>query len=191
MSDGVLVYVDQELSLQMAAGVMGSEVQVATSQSDTAGINFKVVFSSRSGVETSVTTKVADLLPEALARGVRAKVNTKIDSLELVRSRMLTGTADSFQPGAAVEIRDVILRGSVDQPGESALAGGEVCAAARIESAPYFCKAFLKAEHGSLVDEIADQPIDVLGVLRWTRAYEVPGGVAQNLGLRVAAVWLR
>jgi hypothetical protein len=185
----VLVYVDPLLTRQVASGVIGSEVSLTQKDSRTAGINFKVLLSRSSGEERSTTTKVSELLPEVVAEAVYEAVDSRIDSLENARERLIAGSANAFKPGSPVIVGNASL--SAEGHLASSQLSGEACALYRLKIGEFFVHCYFPVDAKATCDSLVTQPIEILGLLRYTPSYSVPGAMSLNLGLRVCAVWLR
>ena len=188
MSHTILLYVDKELCVQLVTGMLGSEIHVSKQDSTAHGINFKVMLNRTSSTEKSVTTRIENLLPELVAQAAREATPTKITSLSEARAQLMAGANGAIPTGTPALITDVNFEEADHLPG---LFGGEHCVPARISGQGSHVRAFLNERDGSLLEQVSGQPVDVLGVLRYTPPYAVPGGIAISLGLRVCAVWLR
>ncbi|MEF8723423.1 MAG: hypothetical protein V5B30_12735 [Candidatus Accumulibacter delftensis] len=184
----VLTYVDADLARQIATGLIGSEVRLAAREGTAFGINFKVLVRRDRGVEQSTTTKVSDLLPEVVADAVNEAVLERITSLQNDRERFIAGGTRAFRPGTPVAISNAqfILDGKL---GKSVL-GGEPCVQYRFQVGQFYLHAYCPMAAEKVFDSLVGQPVEVVGILRYTPAYTVPGALALSLGLRVCAVWL-
>lgn len=185
----VLVYVDSLLARQVASGVIGSEVSLTEKDSRTAGINFKVLLSRSSGEERSTTTKVSELLPEVVAEAIHEAVNSRIDSLDNARERLIAGSMNAFRPGNPVIVGNAFL--SMEGHIANAQLSGESCSLYRLKIGDFFIQSYFPIEAISVCASLMSQPVEILGLLRYTPSYSVPGAMSLNLGLRVCAVWLR
>lgn len=184
----VLTYVDEVLARQIATGLIGSEVRLTTREGSAVGINFKVLVRKDRGTEQSSATRVADLLPEVVADAIKESVNVRVESLHESREKFVAGTGAALQPGTPVAITNVRLdsEGKVD-----AMLSGEACVQYRLRANEIFLHAFVAKSSESVLDSLVGQPIEVIGILRYTPAYSIPGAIALSLGLRLCAVWLR
>lgn len=185
----VLTYVDEVLARQIATGLIGSEVRLTHREGSSLGINFKVLVRQDRGTEQSSATRVADLLPELVAEAIKDEVKFRIDSLTDNRERFVAGTSNAFQPGTPVAITNVRLDG-VGKEAEAMLSG-EACIRYRLRANEVFLHAFATKVSEPVLDSLVGQPIEVIGILRYTPAYSVPGAIAPSLGLRLCAIWLR
>lgn len=185
----VLTYVDELLARQIATGLIGSEVQLSKRSGSTVGINFKVLLQRNQGVETATTTRISDLLPELVAEALNEAIRERVNDLGIARSRLVAGSPGAYAPGTPVVVSNARL--SIREKEPKSVLAGEDCVRYRLIVNEYFVHAFGPHNAETLLDGMADQPIDVAGILRYTPAYPVPGAVSLNLGLRICAIWLR
>ncbi|MCD4655547.1 hypothetical protein K8T06_16625 [bacterium] len=188
---GVLVYYDHELCVQLATSLIGSEVSLTHKAGDRFGFNFKVLVERERSSSISTTTNVQSILPEVLIEAIYDAVPHKLDSLKQDKNRFVASTTTAFSPGTIIILNSIKLIHQPSESGKQIFLSGEKCDSFRIKDDDYFLQAFVQQGHGSLVTEHYNQPMDVLGVLRWRSPYSVPGCTAFNLGLRVGALWLR
>lgn len=186
---GVLAYVDAPLVRQVATGVIGSEVKLTERNGTTTGINFKILLSRNTGKEQSVTTKISEVLPEVAAEAVREETKCKIDNLEGARELLVAGGRNSFKPGMPIIVTNAIF--SSDGKSSPVQLSGEPCAQYRLKIGDFFLHAYCSVGSEGEIDGFISQPVEVLGLLRYTAAYPVPGAMSLNLGLRICAIWLR
>lgn len=188
MSKSFVAHVDQELAVQLATGLIGSEVSLSKQSATTAGLNFKVIFTGTQTDATSRTTKVENLLPEVLVEALRQETPVKAKSLDGVRERLLPGAADGCEPGTALLISECQLESLGETEG---VLMGEECRVALLKSGQFDMRAYFRPEHDLAVRAIFNQPLEALGILRYTSPYPASGAVALNLGFRLVAAWLR
>jgi len=185
----VLAYVDAPLTRQMATGLIGSEVKLTEREGKTAGINFKILLTRSTEDERSTTTKISDLLPEVVADAVYESTINRIDNLEIAREKLIAGSANAFKPGVPIVITNASI--STDGKDQNALLSGEGCILYRLRIGEFFVHAYCGKDAENEFDSFASQPVEVLGLLRYTPSYPVPGAMHLSLGVRVCAVWLR
>ena len=187
---GYLAYVDQQLAYQMATGIIGSEVSLKKQRGTAAGINFKVIFTANSGIETSSTTKIEHLLPEVLMEALHEAVPNRATTLDSVRQRLLPGSNESFRPGTPLLLRNALIQDPPPHEEEDLVLAGEKCELFTINSGSFSIRGFTNSSHASAVRQLIGAPAEVLGLLRYTPPYRVPGAVALNLGMRILGIWL-
>ena len=187
----VLAYIDHPLVCQIATGLIGSEVELRQHKSSIVGLNFKVMVSRDTGQERATSTRIENLLPEVLVDAVQEQVTERARTLDDVSSRLVAGVVDGFRPGTPLLIQEARLRAADGREDDDCLLAGELCAPSLIESGSYFLHSCFAAQHRETMHQLAGQPISILGVMRWTPSYEIPGASSVNLAMRVAAVWLR
>ena len=83
-----------------------------------------------------------------------------------------------------------LIAAPAHDPSEDVLAGEE-CGMVLLKSGSYQIRGFVNAAHVLPIASLFDEPVEVLGILRYTAPYKAPGAAAINLGLRVIGVWLR
>ena len=184
----VLVYVDHDLTCQVATGLIGSEVALRRQGSSRVGVNFKVLLEREVGEERATTTRIERLLPEVLVKAVHDALPAKARVLDDVRDRLVAGASDGFRPGTPLLVEQATLE--FPSNGQSAVLAGEVCGKGRLLSGRYAMDVYLRDGHVAAVTDLQNQPVQVMGVLRWTPPYAIPGSTNINLALRLAAVWL-
>jgi hypothetical protein len=170
--------------------LIGSEVQLSQHVTSTVGLNFKVIVSRDTGTERATSTRIENLLPEVLVDAFKEEVPEHARTLDDVRSRLVAGAANGFRPGTPLLIHEATL-GPLPGHADDEVLAGEMCAPGRIESGSYFLRSYFMAQHRDMMSQLAGQPVSILGVMRWTPSYEIPGASAANLAMRVASVWLR
>jgi len=185
----VLTFVDVPLLRQLATGIIGSEVKLTERDSNTYGINFKVLLSRSVGDERTRTTKISELLPELLSDAVYDAIQTRLDSLESQRPRFIAGTPGAFVPGTPLLVNNCVIVG--DGKNAATQLSGEACVSYRLKVGDFFIHSYIGQDAQRDVDSLVDQPLEALGVLRYTTPYTVSGAYNLNLGLRIAALWLR
>lgn len=182
-----LAYFDRDLLLQVATGIVGSEVTLARQESATAGFNFKVIFTGTSGTQHSTKVSTDRLLPEQVADAVYRQVPDRAQSLEDVWPRLLPGNAKSLMPGTPLLLRRATLGTSTGAMTNA----GEDCVLAPVSSGDYQIRALIRAEDAAVVDSLTGQPVEILGVLRYVTPYLTQGAASLNLGFRLVAAWLK
>lgn len=189
---GYLAYVDHPLALQIATGLIGSEVGLSKSTQSTAGVNFKVIFSATEMAQHSTTTRLEHLLPEVLVDALVDAVPNTFDLLDDVRDRLHAGHSEHLMPGSSLHLRRAQLFAVPDDAeGVEKVLAGEECEVALLRSGDFEIRAFMNLAHAGAVSRLYSKPLEVLGVLRYTPSYGDGGASAVNLGLRVAALWLK
>lgn len=187
-----IAYIDHALALQLATGLIGSEVALSKSSQTTAGLNFKVIFSAAAGTQQSTTTRLEHLLPEVLIDAVRQVVPNQVDTLDDIRSRLQPGNADHLSPGSPLLLRRAQLRRLSDDATDiEPVLAGELCDVALLTSGDFQIRAYMNQSHAGALARSFDKPIEALGVLRYAPPYTDGGASAVNLGLRIVAVWLK
>ena len=184
----VLVYVDQDLACQIATGLIGSEVGLRRHTSSKVGVNFKVLLERDAGEERASSTRIESLLPEVLVEAVYEALPLKVPILDDIRDRLVAGAGNGFPPGTPLLVEQGTLEFAAG--GNPILLAGENCEKARFQSGRYEMDAYLHDGHVAALRELSGEPLQVMGVLRWTPPYSIPGSTAINLGLRIAAIWL-
>lgn len=193
MTQNVLAYVDGQLLIHVATGLIGSEIQMKRESSSTMGFNFKVLV-SRAETEGHVsTTRVDMLLPELLADAVKDAVphGNRVSTLANIRERLVAGSTHGLKPGALLLVEQAKLEPSPEASPAGDLLSGERCQMMHLRSGDFFLRAFVAHDHAMLLTHLSAQPIEALGVLKWTTPYEAPGSMYPNLGFRVCCAWLR
>ena len=189
---GYIAYVDHPVALQLATGLIGSEVALTKSSQSTAGVNFKVIFSAAETRQQSTSTRLENLLPEVLVDALVQVVPHTSDLLDDVRDKLHAGHSDHLSPGASLMIRRAQLAPvPAGEPGVETVLAGEECEVALLRSGDFTMRAFINQAHAGSVARLYGKPLAVLGVLRYTPPYGDGGASAINLGLRVAALWLK
>lgn len=186
-----VAFVDRPVAIQLATGLIGSEVSVARQETTTAGINFKVMFTGSHAAGTTSSTKVESLLPEVLVDALRRSVPARASTLDDIRSRLLPGSETVLAPGTAVLLERATLSPPPDSDQTELTLMGEQCSFALLRSGDFDMRCFYSPEHESGIRPLFGQPLEILGILRFTQPYPAAGAVALNLGLRVVAAWMR
>jgi hypothetical protein len=185
----VLTFVDDTLARQIATGLIGSEVRLTTREGTARGINFKVLIQRDRSTEQSKTTRIAELLPETVAEAIREVVEDRIDNLEASRERLIAGSKGAFRPGSTVLVGNAQI--SLETKQSHCVLSGEDCVQYRLQQNGFYLHAYCSKNAEPIFDSFSGQPVEVVGILRYTPAYAVPGALSLSLGLRVCAVWLR
>lgn len=186
-----IAYVDRELANQVATGLIGSQVALTKQRGATSGVNFKVIFSATTSTQHSSTTSIENLLPEVLMDAIQEVVPDKVQSLDDARGRLLSGAADGFRPGDPLLLRNASLQALSDGSKVRQNLAGEACAATELASGSFSMHAFVREAHEPAIHTLFGEPLEILGVLRYTQPYRTKGAAALNLGFRVVAIWLR
>jgi len=160
---------------------------VVKTESTKAGISFSVIFNHESARAHGSDVRIADLMPEQLANAtlkVTPETYTSVDSLY---PHLLPGDSSRLEPGSPVAIQDakLTIEGSVLR------AAGEECAVAQIRGIKFRLRGLIPEQDLPTIQELVDQPISLLGALRYVPPYRLSGANALNVAVRVAAIWLQ
>jgi hypothetical protein len=185
----VLTYVDAPVARQIATSLVGSEVQLSENKNATVGINFKVLLTHASGATRTTTTKVSDLLPEVVADAIYEATQHRLTDLADSRNKLIAGNAGAFSPGTPILLQNGILLSEGRDMG--AVLSEEECMGFRVGIGSFFVNAYCPRSAAPIVESLVNQPIEAMGVLRYTPPYSAGGALSLTLGLRVCAIWLR
>lgn len=184
----VQIHVDETIVYKMATGIIGSEVRLSERSGSSLGINFKILLRQDIGTEKSTTTKSSELLPELLAEAMNDAITERITDLASARSRFVAGMDGAYNSGAPIVISNVQL--SLDDKDPKAVLGTEDCVRYVLQGSNTCIHAFCLPKAEPILDTLVKKPLEVLGILRYTAPYNVPGAFPLNLGLRICAIWV-
>lgn len=198
-----LIYVDKNLSIAMAANIVG--VMKTTSQSENAkiGLNWLISAGYDEGTATSNQSDIREMLPEDLVYYFHEKIGNQFKNLGELIPKLSTGTEGSLIPGNIVSVYGKLSFPNFNFPSnyspfepveiemKSYLFHGEECVIGELKNEDYRIPVYLPLSAKYQVAFCHNQPVELTGIVRWTPPYSPGGRGSSNLALRCAMVWLR
>jgi len=193
-----LVYVEKRLIVPIGAKLIGSSLQAGEGTTGSTGFNWFIAASLQLSKEKGVETRIAELFPEDIFHSVYDKIKHKRLSIpelcEGIQSRQLR-SADVVSLIGKLTIPKVepIQYDPFDPPEikipKTFRLYGEECFAAQVEAEGFTYPVFFLLDSKEIVCYCNHKPVEVVGVLKWSPAYEV-GGFSINQILLGAALLL-
>ncbi|MFW2475332.1 MAG: hypothetical protein ACN4EP_00355 [Sediminibacterium sp.] len=199
----ILLYVDKELSIAIAANMVGVLKTVSQNQSTKIGANWLINIGHDEGDSTANQFDIRELLPEDLVYHFHEKISNKFEKLSDLIPNMTAGSDKSFIPGSVVSVYGKLLFPNFKLPADqspfeqfdpnlkSIIFHGEECIVGEIKNEDYGIPVYFPVSSKYQIAFSHNQPVEITGVLRWTPPYSPGGGRSLNLALRCAILWLR
>lgn len=198
-----LIYVDRELLVGIGAMLVGVSQQETTRKGYGASLNWLIQSNVSIDDSLGVTRDIRELLPELLFYRVYPKISKKFDQVETAVKALATPETSELLPGTPVAISGVLSFPEItgvgsynpfdppNIPVKTFLIHGERCFVGRLHQSGFVLPAYFVEQAKSQVIFCQDQPVEVIGVLRWSPPYSPGGAKSLNLLLRVVALLLR
>lgn len=193
-----LVHVDGKLIVPIGAKLVGSVLSSGNEISAKGGFNWFVQASLKQATEQGVETRVSDLFAEDIFRTVYDKLAHRqlsvqtlcrqIQATELQAADIVSVVGTLRIPGVNLPRFDPFDPPTIEMP--TYMVSGEQCFAAQLEDAGFLFPIYWSVRAKEVVCYCNNKPVEVMGVLKWSPAYEVAGS-SLNHTLLSAALLLR
>lgn len=203
MSD--LVYVDAKLVSAIAVKYVGMELGRTSGREISGSWNFLIQGEVSGAESSSVMRDIREMLPEDIVLAVVSQIPTSqvFGSVsQAVDSLSRTGE-DRLVSGAAVRLRGKLVVPNIVQtldfdpfdPPDLDLPvvsfHDEKCFVAKLLGDDFELPVYVPVGAKSQVVYCHDNPVDVMGIVKWSPGYSPRGSRSLNLAVRVVALWLR
>lgn len=205
MKKNTLIFVDRQLSISIAANLVGVLQTNTVTDSTNASVSWLVRVGFDQGEATTNQLDAREMLPEDLIYYFHDYIENRFTNLEEALPKLSTGASASFIPGNVISINGVLRFNDleipenyspfspVEIPINKVMFHGEECIVAELrgDNGSYRIPVFLPVSSSFQVLFCQNQPVEITGVLRWIPPYSPGGASSLNLAIRAAAVWLR
>ncbi|WP_424970630.1 hypothetical protein [Dinoroseobacter sp. S76] len=200
-----LVYVDGETIRSIAVKYVGMEIGRTSGREISGSWNF-LIQGEVSGAETnSVMRDIRAMLPEDIVLAVVPNLPSEVvfssvgEAVEAFaqsgENRLVSGAAVRLRGRIVVPNHDETLEFDPFAPPKLELPvvtfHDEQCFVVRVEGDDYRLPVYVPEAAKSQLVFCHDNPVDLLGIVKWSPGYSPRGGRSLNLAVRAVALWLR
>ena len=182
----VLIKVDKEMAIAVAASLLGAQVTVSESESATASFSW-LLGASVSNTDTSGrVSDIRTLLPEHLAYEISKEVREIHETVGNLISVLPTKKpGDTILVRGQLDTHNKLVRGT-----EVSMLQDEECGVFSLNDASFSLPLYFPLPWKADLNHLMGQPVLISAVVRWTPPYSPKGSASLNLALRPFAIWL-
>lgn len=199
----VLIYVDRAFSISIAANLVGITKTISKSATTRIAVNWLISAGADDGSITADQIDIREMLPEDLVYYFQDKIKNRFESLKDLIPQLSTGVSSSLIPGNVVSVcgklffKDLAMASNFspfepfDVDLKSSIFHGEECIVAELKTEDYRIPIYLPVSSKYQVAFCHNQPVEIMGIVRWTPPYSPGGSSSINLAIRCAVIWLK
>ncbi|HFD31348.1 MAG TPA: hypothetical protein ENJ28_01350 [Gammaproteobacteria bacterium] len=206
-----LIYVDKELTTAIAANLIGTEVQ--KTKGTTRGIKLGgailglMILEENDSNEESFTIvkNMKEYLPEDVIRAIYPTIPAErmFNNVHSAVKYLATKGNGNLMPGDTISIEGILTFPYMEDKEEfdpfmpediqpkTFQFHTDTCFAGILNGEGYQLPVYFPESSINQVHCGHDNPVEIVGIVRWSPSYTPKGGNALNLALRVAAVWFQ
>lgn len=193
-----LVYVDKDLVHAIGALLIGS----TESRSITGGTGINYLLSTHVDSSIGSSREIKDLLPEQIFYKFYDKIPHKFENTKDATWTLLNHEQHQIMPGTPVSVcgllsfPELISKSDYDPfhpPSisvESFEIHGDKCFVGSLEKDGYRLPIYFPDDAKGQVCFLQKEPVEIVGITKWSPGYKAGGGKSLNMLIRVAALLL-
>jgi hypothetical protein len=193
-----LVYVDKELIVAVGALLVGSSKSISAG----GGASINILLQTHIDASSSTTRDLSELLPEHVFYKCHDKISNKFSNTKDATTALHSFEQNQIIPGTPVSVAGILSFPDLQTIGvydpfkppsidvETFEMYGEACFAGSVEKDGYKLPVYFPTDAKNQVCFLQREPVEVVGIVRWSPGYKAGGGKTLNMLIRAVALLL-